>query len=168
MLEDYETYNKVKVHATKKIKDLKPAPVASMSSKPPAYVKVSPAVLQKGETHSHHSKKKHKNKSKVYRSSSPKQIDSNGNPDPGDSSSSSSDIRHPKRSKKSKEDDESDSKDSKGNYYEDEDMPGHGDYKRYQAKRDASLAEKNKETERSLRGKPYKARPQFNSINGKA
>jgi hypothetical protein len=126
-LEDYETYNKVKVSVIEKSKNLKPAPEASMPSKPPAYVKVSPAVQHKGDIASLHSKKKNKTKPKVYRSSSPKQIDSNGNPDPGDSSSSSSDTRHPKRSKKSKEDDESDNKDSNGNYYED--MPGHGDYK---------------------------------------
>ena len=93
-------------------------------------------------------------------------MDSQGNPEPSDSSSSSSSNsnkpRRPKRSKKSKKDDDSSSKDSNGVYYED--MPGHGDYKHYLSKRKESLEGKNEETERSLRGKPYKARPQFNTV----
>ena len=80
MLEDYGRYSTVDISEVPK-----PSSVPSMSSKPPPYTKVSPTVQEGSDNH--HSKKE---KSKSYRTSSPKAINSHGNPDPDGSSSSSS------------------------------------------------------------------------------
>lgn len=121
---------------------------------------MSPTVQEGSDNH--HSRKK---KSKSYRSSSPKAVDSHGNPDPDDSSSSSSSSssststkRCPKRSKRSKGGNSD--VNSKGIYYED--MPGL-DMEHYLNMRQQSLDGKQ-DKDRSLRGKPYKERPQFNTV----
>lgn len=167
MMEDYGRYSTIDISKKSKV-----SPLPTTSAQAPPYAKVSPTVLKHDESASHHSKKKKKKKtkSKSYKPSSPKAVDSHGNPDPDDSSSSSlsssssslsvSNKRHKERSKKSKGSKNSEVN-SQGIYYED--MPGL-DYDNYINCREKSFDGKQVENERALRWKAHKQRPQFNTV----